>query len=284
MTTRSTKTSAKKAPAKRAASTRTRRTTKAAGPVKKTAAKRPAKKTAAKAPAKKTTTRKAAAAKASPASRRRGRKPKPDPRLLEVLKLRRDGKSYADIATALKYSSPDLAFRAFEQAMQMLEVTSIANTRLLELERLNQLQSALWPQASEGDPKALDLLLKVLDQKLSIPQPLDNRPDRQLGPVEAATAKETAKLASHAPALAAAVLVLARSVDDNASDPAAAANASRELRISMTQLRGLAGTRVEGDKDPDTPQPRKKTAGEVVVPASRLEELRREADSGPGPT
>jgi len=274
MAARSTtqKTAVKKAPAKRAAGApvKSRRTTKAA----------PAKK-AAKTPAKKSPT-KAAAAKASP-PRRRGRKPAPDPRLLQVLELKREGKSYAEIATTLKYSSADLAFRAFEQAMQMLEVTSIANDRLLQRERLNQLQGALWPDAKDGDPKALDLLLKIMDRQAAIPQPLDSRPDRQLGDVEAATKKETEKLARHAPALAAAVLVLARNVDDNASDPKAAEKAARELRISMTQLRGLAGTRVEPESG-DAPQPRKGAKKSVVVPPSRLEQLRREADSGTGPT
>lgn len=268
MTGRSTtkKAAAKKAPAKRAA---------------------PGKKAAAKKTAGRKTTKTAAAAKApSTPPRRRGRKPAPDRRLLQVLELRRKGMSFAEIAKKLKYSSADLAFRAFEQAIQMLEITSIANTRLLQLEQLTQLQSALWPDASTGDPKALDLMLKVMDRQASIPPPLDNRSDRELGPVEAATKKETAKLVEHAPALAAAVLVLARSVDDNASDPKSAEKSARELRISMTQLRGLAGTRMPEDKEPTTPQPRKgaKKAAAVVVPESRLEALRRQVDSGPRAT
>lgn len=265
------KTAAKKVPAKRASQAKSPRTTTAA----------PAKK-AAKTPAKKSPTKTASTRTGRP-RRRDGRRPAPDARLLQVLELKRDGKSYAEIATKLKYSSADLAFRAFEQAMQMLEVTSIANDRLLQRERLNQLQGALWPDAKDGDPKALDLLLKIMDRQAAIPQPLDSRPDRQLGDVEAATKKETEKLARHAPALAAAVLVLARNVDDNASDPKAAEKAARELRISMAQLRGLAGTRVEPESG-GAPQPRKGAKKSVVVPPSRLEQLRQQADSGTGPT
>lgn len=246
---------------------------------KKTAAKkstrRTAKKTtsrvAKKAPAKKTTTRKAAAAKAVSPPRRRGRKPKPDPRLLEVLEMRRDGKSLATIAEDLKYPDVAAAAKAFDQAMQMLAIPSVANQRMLERERLDHLQVQLWPLAIDGDTKALDQLLDVLEQRMKIPPPLDNRPDRELGPIEAATVKETAKLERHAPALAAAARILARAVDDNAGDPAEVA---RELRISMTQLRGLAGTRVE-EEHPETPEKK-----DVVVPPSRLEELRAEVDSG----
>lgn len=273
MTTR--KTAAKKVPAKAP----TRRTAKAAAPAKKT----PAKKATAKKPtSRKSTARKSTgAAKRPPAAapRRTGRKPKPDPRLIEVLQARRDSKSFETIAAELKYPNAAAAFRAFEQGMQLLEMTSVSNERLLERERLEHLQSVLWPEAQLGDPKALDLLLKVIDQKTAIPSPLDNRPDRPLGPVEAGTKLETATLASHAPALAAAVLTLARNVDDNAGDPKAAAIAARELRISMTQLRGLAGTRLEPEHD-DTPKPRKGRKS-VVVPESRLEQLRRLADSGP---
>jgi hypothetical protein len=255
-----TSTSTKKAPAKRAVGATSRRTEKAAGPAKKTAAK------------KATTTQRAAAARTSAPPRRRGRKPKPDPRLWQVLKMRRDGKSLPDIAKELKYPHVEAAAKAYDQAMQMMAIPSVANQRMLERERLDHLQLQLWPEAIAGDAKALDQLLDVIEQRMKIPPPLDNSVDRVLGPTEAATKKETEKLARYAPALAAAALLLARAVDDNAGDPA---DVARELRISMTQLRGLAGTRIE-EEDPDTPKPK----GGVVVPPSRLEELRGEVDSG----
>jgi hypothetical protein len=93
-----------------------------------------------------------------------------------------------------------------------------------------------------GDAKALDQLLDVIEQRMAIPPPLDNSADRAARANEAATKKETEKLArtrrrsrprrcsSH---------------ERSTTTPATQADVARELRISMTQLRGLAGTRIE---------------------------------------
>jgi hypothetical protein len=214
-------------------------------------------------------------------TRRRGRPAAPDPRLLDVLDARRGGASWRAIATELEYPDPAAAERAFAQAMQMLEVTSVANQILLEHDRLDRIQAMLWPKALRGDAESLDRLMRVLEQRSKGPRPLDNRDDRIAGPVERGTDEEVGRLKKHAPALAAAALVLARAVDDNAGDPEKAASIARELRISMTQLRGLAGTRADGDAEDEAETRAAAVGGRgVVVPQSRLAELRSQVDRG----
>jgi hypothetical protein len=165
--------------------------------------------------------------------------------------------------------------------MQMLEVTSVANQILLEHDRLDRIQAMLWPKALRGDAESLDRLMRVLEQRSKGPRPLDNRDDRIAGPVERGTDEEVGRLKKHAPALAAAALVLARAVDDNAGDPEKAASIARELRISMTQLRGLAGTRADGDAEDEAETRAAAVGGRgVVVPQSRLAELRSQVDRG----
>jgi hypothetical protein len=126
-------------------------------------------------------------------TRRRGRPAAPDPRLLDVLDARRGGASWRAIATELEYPDPAAAERAFAQAMQMLEVTSVANQILLEHDRLDRIQAMLWPKALRGDAESLDRLMRVLEQRSKGPRPLDNRDDRIAGPVERGTAEDEAE-------------------------------------------------------------------------------------------
>lgn len=215
----------------------------------------------------------------------RPRGPLPDdPRIAQVVEARRGGASFSAIAAEMYAGDEAAARRAFDQGMRVHSVTSVANQILLEHARLDRLQAQVWPRALRGDVDALQQLFRILDERASLPRPLDDDPDRVKGTVEAATEAEADRLRKHAPALAAAVLVLARGVDDNAGDPDRALVIARELRISMTQLRGLAGTRVDDDASDDdesgqTGHRGQPTAGGVVIPEARLAGLRLKVDS-----
>lgn len=210
--------------------------------------------------------------------RPRGPKPPPDPRMFDVVDARRGGASWHAIAESLRFPDAAAAEALFAQAMDSLRVSSVTSQVRLEHERLDRLQATFWPKALRGDVDALNALFRVLEQRAARPRALDHSEDRLPGPTERAAKREVERLEKHAPALAAAALILARAVDDNAGDPDLAIVAARELRISMTQLRGLAGSRPDDDAGDPTERPA--ASGDVVVPAGRLEALRGKVDNG----
>ena len=195
-------------------------------------------------PQKKPAAKKAATRK-SPASRKATAKTaaaRPTARDRQVLELRRAGVGLDLIAEQMKFRDVAAAHAAFLRALTADLPPPRDEAKRLELDRLDRLQAALWPKAMRGDLAAIDRLVTISQDRLRIvstdPLPVDEK----LGPIETATAQECERLRSAAPALAAAALVLARVVDENRGDPNATATAARELRMTMSQLRGLAGT------------------------------------------
>lgn len=249
--------------------------TEAKPPAKKSAAKRTpaAKKTAAK----RTTPVKKSAAKTT--GRRRNPQPKDDPLRSQVLELRRAGVAMDVIAKQLGYPSVQAAHDALVAALDAtLQPTPDEEKRLL-LDRLDRLQTSLWTKAMRGDLGAFAALERIMSDRHRIVSTDPLPPNDQRGPIETATADECARLKPVAPALAAAALVLARIVDENKTDAGAAATAARELRITMSQLRGLAGLAHPGAQ-PGTQPP----AGDDPGPAKKksnvtwLDELREKAE------
>lgn len=77
--------------------------------------------------------------------------------------LRLSGKSFKEIAAILKYADASGAYQAYQRARDVLSLENLAEWRLLELERLSGLQTAIWDKAMEGHVPTVNALLKIFD-------------------------------------------------------------------------------------------------------------------------
>lgn len=250
-----------------------------ATPRKATPKKAVARKTAPKPPARKRAPAKKPAAKKTPA-KRSSTKRQPAPakvtdRDRQVLELRRAGVPFDKIATQLKIRTREDAHAAYERALAETLPQPADEVRRIELDRLERLMTPLWPKAMRGDLAAIAQLSQLSTKRTQIAgetMPLPEMPsERERGPVELATTAEVALLRMSDHTLGAAAVVLARLVDAADDNGLLAATVSRELRQTMTNLRNLSGA--AGDHSNG------KGSGDVVVPQSRLAEVRKRAEA-----
>lgn len=221
---------------------------------------------------------KKAAAKKAPAKKTASRRPAPK-RDDQVLQLRtKKGLSLEAIAKRLRFRDVAAAHAAYERALAKALPDPPEKTKREILEQIREAEDELWPLAEGGDLGAIAQLVQLdIERQIVSRDQLYLTGDR-VGPVEAATQKEVSRLSEAAPALAAAALVLSRTVDDTL-EPGPRATVARELRMAMSQLRGLAGTNPAFGRPTPTPEPVPATKGKsrVVVPESELDALRRRA-------
>ncbi|MBB4893550.1 hypothetical protein FHS39_002581 [Streptomyces olivoverticillatus] len=79
-----------------------------------------------------------------------------------------EGHTYTEIAEALGYSSRGAVYVDVKRALEkhvIEEGLAIEAWRELELAKLDALQKAIWPKAMEGDPRAIEAALKILDRR-----------------------------------------------------------------------------------------------------------------------
>lgn len=197
-------------------------------------------------PAKKPAARKKAAAKKATRPRQ-----SPAARDRRVLELRQDGKTFEEISKALRIRDVTAVNASYERALAEQMPETPDRVRRSQLDQVTAQEETLWPLAEDGDLAAIAGLVElVLERQRIQAAPAPHESKRQLGPIEEATKQEVDRLFEVAPALAATALVLARVVDTNTDQPGHTATASRELRMHMSQLRGLAGTRPPQQQGP----------------------------------
>src|SRR5947209_6082651 len=87
-------------------------------------------------------------------------------RLKEVLRLRLQGHTFAVIAEKLGYTDAPGAYRAYRAALEWAEVEELA-TDLVKTEvlRLDVMLNALTNRITAGDPRAVEVAVKVLERK-----------------------------------------------------------------------------------------------------------------------
>lgn len=171
-----------------------------------------------------------------------------------VLELRGKGKTFQAIAKQLRFRDVAAVHAAYERALTVRMPETPDRVRRAQLDLVTVQELKLWPKAESGDLAAITGLVELVLERQRIqaaPAPLESK--RQPGPIETATKQEADRLADVAPALAATALVLARVVDDHTDEPGHTATAARELRMHMSQLRGLAGTRPPPQRQETTP-------------------------------
>ncbi|MEZ0066692.1 hypothetical protein ABIA32_002704 [Streptacidiphilus sp. MAP12-20] len=89
----------------------------------------------------------------------------------QAVELRIAGRSWQQIADQLEYSSKGAACtdvrRALEKAVEKLAIPLEAH-RQLELDRLDAIQNALWDKVLDGDTKAIDTTLRLMDRRAKL--------------------------------------------------------------------------------------------------------------------
>ena len=81
---------------------------------------------------------------------------------LRCVELAGEGLTYAEIADRVGFADKSAARKAVVAALTAREAESVDSLRESELLRLDQLQLASWDMAMEGDPKAVDRILRII--------------------------------------------------------------------------------------------------------------------------
>lgn len=81
-----------------------------------------------------------------------------------ALQLRAAGETRDDIAEKLGVH-PVTAWKYIRDAIAELPREPAEEVRALELERLDAMQAALWPQALRGEVQAIDRVLKIMERR-----------------------------------------------------------------------------------------------------------------------
>ena len=90
---------------------------------------------------------------------------------VRAYKMRRDGMSWWDIAEDLGIPEHAASALVSEKIAAVADLIDIGQRRVLltmELDRLDQLQRAVWADALGGDTKAVDACLKIIDKRAKL--------------------------------------------------------------------------------------------------------------------
>jgi transposase-like protein len=107
-----------------------------------------------------------------------------------AVELLREGKSYDEIAREVGFSHRGSAHRAVSKALAEREIEAVDALRQVELERLDRLQTSIWPRAMNGDVSAINAVLRVIDRRIRLlelarsPEVPDQLVGLVVGPVE----------------------------------------------------------------------------------------------------
>lgn len=97
----------------------------------------------------------------------------------QALELRKAGVGYQAIADKLGYKGPAGAHYAVKSALAAITKPAAAEVRDLEVERLDAMLFAIWPQVRNGNFGALDRAIKIMERRAKL-LGLDMQPDQVL--------------------------------------------------------------------------------------------------------
>ena len=89
-------------------------------------------------------------------------------RKARAVELSKDGLSYGEIARRVGYAHRGNAHRAVQSALGERLVDAIDELREVEGRRLESIQHALWPVALDGDLRAAEQVLRVMDARMRL--------------------------------------------------------------------------------------------------------------------
>jgi hypothetical protein len=85
-----------------------------------------------------------------------------------ALQYRRAGVPIQRIATELGYPTPEDALRDIAEILSANKDLDAASVRALELDRLDRLHQALWQKGIDGNPVAIDRLVKISEMRIRL--------------------------------------------------------------------------------------------------------------------
>jgi hypothetical protein len=83
----------------------------------------------------------------------------------KVVEAVADGATYEQAAQQAGYATRSGAYKAFWKAVDGREADAVEQHRVLELARLDALQVGLWERAEAGDIKAVNAVLRIIEQR-----------------------------------------------------------------------------------------------------------------------
>jgi hypothetical protein len=90
----------------------------------------------------------------------------------QAYELKKQGKTWAEVARIAGYESASVASIETKRWLTSIAVTKSTERREeileMELERLDSLLSAVWDQAMDGDTKAVDSALRVINTRAKL--------------------------------------------------------------------------------------------------------------------
>jgi hypothetical protein len=91
-----------------------------------------------------------------------------EPQRRHALRLRRLGMTYLQIAEQCGYSSAPAAYRGVTRALKATYREAAYEVLALELDRLDRLQVRVWEKAINGDLRATDRMLAIIDRRANL--------------------------------------------------------------------------------------------------------------------
>lgn len=91
--------------------------------------------------------------------------PKQIDRELKVLELRRAGLTWQRIAEEVGYKDHSGAYMAYKRAMKRTLQQPANELREQELDRLDRLQLAAWPQAMKGHINSIAVIIRLMERR-----------------------------------------------------------------------------------------------------------------------
>lgn len=111
------------------------------------------------------------------------------------LQLRSAGMSFREIARELKVA-PATAYKAVARGLAAVNAgcrEQAQELRALEALRLDQMQAALWQQATDGDVRAIDRILRIMERRarlLGLDEPERRETKLEIDPQQARFRRE----------------------------------------------------------------------------------------------
>ena len=83
-----------------------------------------------------------------------------------VIELRRAGHTFDDIAQTIGFANPSVAHNAYTRALKRTLINAgTEEVREQELDRLERLQTFAWAEAEQGNLKAMETVLKIMQRR-----------------------------------------------------------------------------------------------------------------------
>jgi hypothetical protein len=87
---------------------------------------------------------------------------------IKVLELRRAGLTWTRIAEEVGYADHTGAYAAYKRAIKRTQQQPADELRTQELDRIDRLQLAIWPNAMKGDTRAILTIIRLMERRAKL--------------------------------------------------------------------------------------------------------------------